>query len=119
MAKEKISIKGISYAHVLQALYNNAKSPNNTFYKMSLKKAQEIINLAFENDNFFLQEVYMRELYIDISTNEFDPTEYDKRNGEEGLAKKIIYSLRELLGGKTFRGSVNIDYEKNTSSRKL
>ena len=76
----------------LRDLYNAVKPSDKT---ITLDEAKMI----FEQSKGVIDSVYGKTLCIDLSDIYFDPTEYDKLNGD-GLAKKVINHLwHKLLFG--------------------
>lgn len=73
----------------LRDLYNAAKPSDKT---ITLDEAKMI----FEQSKGVIDSVYGKTLCVDLSDIYFDPTEYDKLNGE-GLSKKVINNLWHRL----------------------
>jgi hypothetical protein len=106
MKQETINIKGIDKARILQALYNKSHPIGMGFLQyrpgdMTLEEARELVGgkdsgdypFASHNTGGYFDYVYGRPLKIDLSRDEFYPQGYDRDNGGDGAAARIIAQL--------------------------
>jgi len=90
-----ISIEGLSKGKVFAALYNAAKTTGlgvieyDPDHIMTEEEAEKIL----ESTTTF-KWYKGRMLKIDLSTDQVDPWKYDRDNGGEGNAERIIDQLR-------------------------
>jgi hypothetical protein len=92
-----IDISGLSKAEVLAALYNAASSAGKGFLtaavssqgEMTVRQASELLRQRTSFD-----WLNGRSFKIDLSSDTFEPWLYDRDNGGEGTAEKIIEQLR-------------------------
>lgn len=94
-----IDLRGLNKAKVLVALVDGAKRecPQLDTYTLSAHKAEEMLFLATlwrGEKPFVFEGVWSRNLGLDLSGDELDPTEYNRHNGE-GAAERIITELRQ------------------------
>lgn len=90
-----IDISNLDKAQVLAALYNNAKPRGLGFgaaepQDMTPEEAQE-----FLNQNTYFDYLKGRPLKTDLEGTSFDPSLYDRDQGGEGSAQRIIDNLRK------------------------
>jgi len=96
-----IDIKGLDKAEVLFVLYNCAITKENDFYaRMSDEEASDFISFAYSFSNVDKSKVvisigsfYNKVLNVNLTGDEFDPTSYNKHNGEN-MAQIAIDSIR-------------------------
>src|SRR5581483_10076438 len=100
-----IDISGLDKAAVLVALFTQAKPPigmaargHSLDEPLSIAEANEIFSghtaaNPYTGQPYKLDYVKGRKLKVDLSSDELDPTQYDKANGQ-GSAMQAINSLR-------------------------
>ncbi len=101
-----VSIKGLSKAKVLAALYNNAKPMGMGFLRavpgnMTEEQAEKHLKSGDDHERDFgmnTNKLYFdylngRCLKVDLSKDEFDPWGYDRDYGK-GAAQKVIDSIK-------------------------
>lgn len=88
-----ISIQGLNKAAVLAALYNAAQPQGMGFmqYQPDPINEQEAGQLLAQTTYF--DYVQGRVMKVDLAKDEFNPTYYDRDNGQ-GTAERVINSLR-------------------------
>lgn len=106
--RQTIDISGLDKADILRVLYNNSRPMGLGFLQategdLTEQEAQEYINRDVLADNDFGQygddELYFdyvrgRPLKINLTGDEFDPWGYDRDNGGDGTAARLIDTLR-------------------------
>ena len=92
-----IDISNLDKAAILAALYNAASPTGMGFIRaiefpgeMTIEQAREILQ---ETQHF--DYLGGRSFKIDLSSNDFDPWLYDRDNGGDGTAERIIESVRQ------------------------
>lgn len=106
----EIDIKGIDKAELLAALYNNSRPMGMGFLqardgKMTVEQAREEIEGGDDSSRMFGKDrcgnrhLYFdylrgRPLKSDLSGDTFHPWGYDRDNGGDGTAARIIANLR-------------------------
>ena len=111
-----VSISGLSKAKVLAALFNSAEAPRQMGalqfqsgpYVMTERWAEELIGLGHAGSpdyggislpgkpKLYFDYLYGRCLKTDLTSDDsFDPWGFDRDNGGEGTAQKVIECLRE------------------------
>ncbi|MDD5710803.1 MAG: hypothetical protein PHV43_01735 [Candidatus Colwellbacteria bacterium] len=111
--RETVDISGLSKAAVLAVLWNHSAPAGMGFLQAALgpkdgmteEAAWEIIKANVDPDypgprtmrgsNLSFEYLFGRPLKIDLVENEFDPWGYDRDNGGDGTAQRIINQLRE------------------------
>lgn len=95
-----VDIKGLDKADVLATLYNASKPLGLGFLQaggapldMNRDQAQSLINSYHGDLNF--DYVHGRPIKVDLSGASFDPWLFDRDNGGDGTAQRIIDRLRE------------------------
>jgi hypothetical protein len=91
-----INIQGLDKREVLKALFDAAIPKGNGWRKydrtpMRLANAGTLLKKA-EQNNTIITVITGRQLHVDLSGNEFDPTLYNQHNGE-GAAEKALEPL--------------------------
>ncbi len=93
----KVEIKGLSKAEVLAALFNASAPQGLGFLQsgygpnvMTIEDAEEII----ESGQTYFDYLAGRPLKTDLSEDSFDPWGFDRDNGGDGAAQKVIDRLR-------------------------
>jgi hypothetical protein len=93
---QNVDITGLSKAAVLAALFNAAAPQGMGFLQaahapaiMDEEHAASIVERQLEVDY-----LYGRPLKLDLSSDEFDPWGFDRDNGGEGAAWRVIDELR-------------------------
>jgi hypothetical protein len=91
-----INIEGLDKREVLKALFDAAHSHAKGWRKydrnpMRLVSAGNILEKAQESHTI-VATIAGRDLYVDLSGNEFDPTLYNQHNGE-GAAENALAPL--------------------------
>jgi hypothetical protein len=96
MPNTNISIQGLNKAKVLAALYNHAKSGGMGAIEYDPKHImteEEAVTILQKDTEF--QWLKGRIMKINMSSDkEIDPWRYDRDNGGDGTAAKIIDALR-------------------------
>jgi len=113
IAKMNVSIKGLSKAAVLAALYNAAKPQGLGFLHydataMTVREAEELL----KKGNYF-DYLKGRVMKIKIDGDELDSWLYDRDNGQ-GAAEKAIAALRET--GNPNADAIKVTHASNTRS---
>lgn len=108
--ENEIDIKGIDKAELLAALYNNSRPMGMGFLQardgvMTIEQAQAEIKTGDDSARMFGKDGSHRELRFDylrgrplkadISGDSFRPWGYDRDNGGEGAAARIVARIRE------------------------
>lgn len=110
-----IDISGLNKAEILAALFNNSQPIGMGFlqaamqgnHDMTTAEAQQLIDgdavadndfgqygRSKDNKTYFFDYVRGRPLKINLEGDEFYPAGYDRDNGGDGTAERIINSLR-------------------------
>ena len=94
-----VDISGLSKAQVLMALFNASAPQGMGMLQasrgpqvMDLQTAEQIIK-----DYLSFDYLYGRPLKLDLSGSSFDPWGFDRDNGGDGTAQKIIDQLRTTV----------------------
>ncbi|MBU2101166.1 hypothetical protein KKH05_00345 [Patescibacteria group bacterium] len=111
--REMVDISGLSKAAVLAALWNHSAPSGMGFLQaafgpeegMTEEMAQEIIGADADPDypgprsrrrsQLYFDYLHGRPLKLNLEEDEFDPWGYDRDNGGDGTAQRIIDKLRE------------------------
>lgn len=102
-----VSIKELDKAAVLAALYNASHPQGMGFlqfdpHPMTVEQAKELLGVGDDNarmfgirrkGDFYFDYLKGRVLKVDLSGDEFDPSLYNRDNGE-GAAEAVINGLR-------------------------
>jgi len=114
MANE-VDISGLGKAEVLQALYNGSRPMGMGMFRavmlgnesifMTLEEAEKALETgddheqdfgSFRGGKIYFDYLNGRPLKVDLSGDSFDPWGYDRDNGGDGTAARIIQNLREM-----------------------
>lgn len=94
-----VDIKGLPKHAVIAALWNaaHAQSIFDRKHAMSETRARELATAVMASDKPFdrLDWVDSRVMKVDIRYDSFDPVLYDRDNGGEGAAARVIERLRQ------------------------
>lgn len=112
---DEIDIKGIDKAELLAALYNNSRPMGMGFLQarpgeLTIEQAREACGYgddstrmlgknAAGNRELYFDYLHGRPLKSDLSGDTFRPWGYDRDNGGDGTAARIIESLRAKQTG--------------------
>lgn len=131
-----VNIEGLSKADVLAALFNASAPAGMGFLQasngpqvMDRAYAQELIDLgsdasgdypngtaALRGNGVYFDYLYGRPLKLDLSSNiEFDPWGFDRDNGGEGAAQRVIDRPRET--GEVNPSSVQVSHNANMADK--